>query len=217
MGRLPSIGTPVILRDSAENEYLSRLEGFDETTAIVASPTETYPGIVYDLGLELDVAWTHESGIHVVPSRLVASSMERAVRLWHLELVGESHTEQRRDYVRVPLTGSVTIEPVPTVDGGGLAGVQLAGAFIDLSEVALQAAVAVPDGWETIQPPVDVRCHFELGSNTYDLTGTIIIVRPGSSRKELRVVVRLDSSRAISDALRKEVFALQLARRKHRA
>lgn len=216
MTELPSIGDPVVLRDAADLHYSSRVEDLLDGVIVVARPADLRAAIVYDSGYELDLIWTLATGIHVLPTRLGATSVDGVVRLWHLEITGRTWTEQRRDYVRVPLTGSVRIDPdenVPETAPRLLSG-PLVGTFIDLSEVAAQVVVTLDPDVPPIRERTAVRCRFSLSAHDYDLRGSVIIVRPGAAIREQRLVVRFDISPTVGDALRKEVFALQLGMRR---
>lgn len=210
MIELPSIGTLVTLRDEAQLEYHSRVEDITDEAVVVARPADLRATLVYDPGLTLDLIWTLDSGIHVVPTELAGNSVDRNIRLWHLAVTGDGWTEQRRDYVRVPVSGRVVING----DDPDEQAEAITGTLVDLSEVAMLASVPVTVDTPEIRIGTPVRCQFRLGVNDFDLRGTIIITRGNSVQRESRVVVRFRESRSTADALRKEVFAIQLARRR---
>lgn len=213
MIEIPSIGDPVVLRDEAGLHYASRVEDIGDETIVVARPADLRAALVYDIGLALELIWTVDTGIHVLPTELAATSVDRNIRLWHLAITGDGWAEQRRDYVRVPASGRIVIAP----DGSGddTDGEEaIVGTLVDLSEVAVLVTVPVPPGDHTIRVGTAVRCRFALGVNEYDLRGTIIIVRATSTPRESRLVIRFLESRVTADALRKEIFAIQIARRR---
>lgn len=219
---LPEIGDPIALRDASGLLYTSRVEDLVGQSVTVARPVDLRAAVEYDLGLALDIVWTKESGIHVVPGRLSGTSVERNLRLWHLKITGEGWTEQRRDYVRVPLEGRLLITPI--TDGAGFvggdpgagdsAGGTVEGRFVDLSEVAAQCAVGVSGDDRRIAVGNAVRCAFALEGDEFDIDGKVGIVRPGSTARESRVVIVFDHSRATADALRKHLFKAQIALRR---
>lgn len=208
--------------------YASRIEGMDDNTITVATPADLRAAQTYDIGLEVDVVWAERSGIHAVPTQLAETSVQRNLRLWHLEITGSGWTEQRRDYVRVPLTGRVVLTPVlksANAEPGDLPNVTaqestdnvgdiIEAQFVDLSEVAAQVAVGLARDDRRIALGRAVQCAFTLNGANFEIRGKIAIVRPGTSPRESRAVVAFEHSRVESDALRKEVFRIQVAIRR---
>lgn len=226
---LPGIGDPIALRDPAGFYYASRVEGIDDDAITVARPADLKAGIVYDSGLALDLVWTQATGVHVLPTELAATSVERQVRLWHLDVVGDSYTEQRRDYVRVPVSGPIRVAVAPRLAGEaespsvedgaseGLPadGIAVDGTLVDVSEVATQCVlpVGLDDAFFTVGRRV--RCQFGLGSADFDVAGRIVIRRPSDGIRQSRAVVRFDDGSA-ADSIRREVFRIQVELRRER-
>lgn len=217
MSHVPRLGDPVALRDPAGVLYASRIEGVDDDGISVARPADLRAALSYDIGLELELVWTEASGVHVLPTQLAAASVDNHVRLWHLTVTGEGWSEQRRDYVRVPLSGRIVITAAP---GAGASGgtaeppEPIEASFLDLSEVAAQCGVGAARDDPRIAIGRAVTCQFAIEGDDFQIDGTIIIVRPGATARESHVVVRFAPSRAASDALRKHVFRIQVARRR---
>lgn len=223
VAEFPQIGDPVALRDDAGLIYASRVEDVGDDQITVARPADLRAALVYDVGLELDLVWTHPTGIHVVPTELADTSVERQIRLWHLAVTGAVRTEQRRDYVRVPLEGRIELDAGGDDgdDGDDDApsnpyGEPLVGQLVDLSEVATQCTVPTDRDDARIRIGRRLRCRLTVAGVEFSLTGEVIIVRPGDGIRDCRVVVRFLLSRAESDALRKQVFAVQIAARRSR-
>lgn len=220
MNRVPQIGDPVALRDAAGLLYASRIEGIDDDEIMVARPADLRAALEYDIGLELDLVWTEASGIHVLPTQLCGTAVDNHVRLWQLVITGDGWTEQRRDYVRVPLSGRIVITPVTANQqaspdaGPSAASEPIEATFVDISEVAAQCSVDTARDDPRISVGRAVKCRFAIGDDDFDIEGTIIIVRPGTTVRESRIVVRFARSRAASDALRKHVFRIQIASRR---
>lgn len=221
MSDLPTIGDPVVLRDVEGLVYASRIEGVDDRMIAVARPADLRAAIEYPEGMELELAWTLATGVHVLPVELTGTSVDRNIRLWHLAVTGDGWSEQRRDFVRVPTRGFVVLEPEVVATESGLGATaeplwRLEGQLVDLSEVATQCAIPAAVGDPHIATGTRVRCEFGVNGQSFDVRGTIAIVRGGTSSRDARVVVRFDAARATADALRKQVFAIQLAMRRDR-
>lgn len=211
MSPAPQIGEPIALRDAGGLVYASRVEGIDDDEIAVARPADLRAALVYDIGLELDVIWTESTGIHVLPTQLTGTAVDNHIRLWKLTMTGEAWTEQRRNYVRVPLSGRVVLTPTQLLEG---AGEPIEATFIDLSEVAMQCGVALPRDDPRIAVGQNVVCRFTIAGEDFDVNGTVTIVRPGASARGSRIVVQFGPSRSASDALRKHVFRIQIAIRR---
>lgn len=219
MGDRPSIGDPVVLRDAQGVEYASRVEDLDGDMIAVARPTDLRAALEYAEGLELELVWTLATGIHLLPVELAGTSTDHHIRLWHLAVTGDGWSAQRRDYVRVPAVGRIAIEPVEAEAGSGESadpGSRLEGQLVDLSEVATQCAIPVAMDDPRIAIGTAVHCEFGVNGQSFAVPGTVAIVRGGAGPRDTRVVVRFDASRATGDALRKQVFAIQLAKRRER-
>lgn len=208
MSSMPKVGDPIALRDAGGLIYASRVEGVDDDEITVARPADLRAALVYDVGLELEVVWTEATGIHVLPTELTGTAVDNHIRLWTLAVTGDPWTEQRRDYVRVPLSGRIVLTPVDEPAE------PIEATFVDLSEVAAQCSVGVPQDDPRLAPGRNVLCRFAIDGEQFDVAGSIIIVRPVAGARETHIVVRFAQSRAASDALRKHVFRIQIAIRR---
>lgn len=208
MTRAPRLGDPIELRDPRGRVYASRVEGLDDGRITAAEPLDLPAAGVQNHSVEWDVVWTEDTGIHCVPTRLDATSVDNHLRLWHLSVTGAGWSEQRRDYVRVPWSGRIVITPA------GDLGDPYAATFVDLSEVAAQCLVDLPRDDPRVAVGLAVSCAFAIADEDFVIDGGIIIVRPGRTSRQCRVVVKFAASRAQSDALRKNVFRIQLAGRR---
>jgi hypothetical protein len=211
MNRVPQIGDPIALRDTGGLVYASRVEGVDEGEIAVARPSDLRAAVVYDIGLALDLIWTEPTGIHVLPTELSSTAVDNHVRLWKLTVTGDAWTEQRRNYVRVPLSGRVVLTPTQPPDGTPE---PIEASFIDLSEVAMRCGVDLPRDDPRIAVGQEMVCRFTLAGEDFDVNGAVIIVRPGMSARGSSIVVQFEPSRAAADALRKQVFRIQIANRR---
>lgn len=223
MTSLPSIGAPVSLRDADGGAYPSRLEGYDDAVITVARPSGLLASVAYQDGMSFDLTWTMETGVYVLPVTLVGTSTDGLVRLWHLEANGDIWAQQRRDYVRVPLSGLIRMTPrpvdarptTPSAEGVDTCS-PFEGGLLDVSEVA--ARCVVPLGVDDPRATVGMRlqCRFTIGDDDFDIIGVVVIVRAGDSSNESRIVVRFEHSEAAASALRRHVFRIQLELRRER-
>lgn len=212
MTELPGIGDPVTLRDAGGLTYASRVEDINDDVVSVARPADLRAALEYDVGLELDLLWTLPSGIGVVPTELTGTAVDHHIRLWELTMTGDAHVEQRRDYVRVPLTARIQISAEPADEDDA----PLDAEFVDLSEIAAQCAVKVAIDDPRIEVGRTVRCRFALGGDDFSVAAEIAIVRPGATAHEARIVIRFAQSQSVADALRKQVFRIQVQIRRER-
>lgn len=201
--------------------YSSRVEDLDGQMIAVARPADLRAALEYPEGMELELVWTLATGVHVLPVELAGTSVNQHIRLWHLAITGDGWSEQRRDYVRVPAVGRVALEPEVAEAELGLGAAadpawRLDGQLVDLSEVATQCAIPAATDDPRIAVGTRVRCEFGVNGQSFDVRGLIAIVRGGAGVRDTRVVVRFDPARATADALRKQVFAIQLAMRRER-
>lgn len=238
---IPRIGQPVVLRAPDGLSYASRVEDVDDNAVTAARPTNLRATIEYVEGLEFELVWTLPSGIHVLPVELAGERTEKQIRLWDLTITGDGWTEQRRDYVRVAVAGRITLTPLTALDSGDLGSDNpdsdnldsdnldpgfhnsgsnyaqpepIAGELVDISEVATQCRVPVPADDDRISIGTRLQCEFILNGTEFRHYGDIVVARPATSARQAIVVVKFDISKQAEDALRKEVFAAQLANRR---
>lgn len=216
MIELPEIGAPLVLRDPDGGSYRSRLQDIDGDLLVVDLPADLPATEPFGEGAEFDVTWTMASGVHVMPVELAGSRTERLLRLWDLVIVGEPWTEQRREHVRVPVVGAVTIEvTTPPAEGEDLSE-PLTGQLIDISEAAAQFQLTAPADDARLAAGIAVSCRFTLRDEQFELAGVVYSSRPANQPGRTCAVVQFHHSGRQADALRKQVFAVQLEARRSR-
>lgn len=205
---LPRSGTGIMLRDMADAVYPSRIEAVDREVITVVKPMAVPAAFPYPLGSPFDVLWTDTAGQHVLPAELTTSRSEGTVRLWELKPVAQPWVEQRREYVRVPAFGRVTVvvadeepEGPPTV---------LHGYLVDVSEAAMQCSLwAEPDDPALVASrPLVV--DFAARGVALSRHGVIFGARRGGQDNEMTVVIKFHQTAAEATELRREVFATQV-------
>lgn len=203
-GRL-RIGTGVILRDLREEVFRSRVESWFGSVLTVVKPMGVPAAYPYPPGTAFDLLWTEASGLHVLPVELARSRAERRVRLWDLIVVGEPWIDQRREFVRVPAFGRLSLAVGET---------EFHGYLVDVSEAAMQCSV-----WAEADDPA-LRCgaaaaaEFTAHGAPFRRTGTVYGVRPAAESNETLVVIRFSQTDGEAKELRREVFAAQVDMRR---
>jgi c-di-GMP-binding flagellar brake protein YcgR len=203
----PNINDPVVLRDQANREYLSRVEDLGVDLLVVARPHDVPVDEEFGSGTELSVAWSDsEGGVMVLPTRILTGYAEGTLRLWSLVVTGPATTQQRRQFVRVPASGPVTLRPTE-----GNASEPVKGTLLDVSEAAVRCTVGAgsADGFLTGQSAVVVE--FRFGAAEFAIPGHVDFLRPTKHPAQYEeLVVLFDEPVADADALRKQVFAQQV-------
>lgn len=217
--KLPRVGTGIVLRDLTEAAYRSRIESWDRHMITVVKPVGVPAAFPYPPGTPFDVLWTAVEGQHVLPVELVTSRSEGAVLLWELRPVAEPWVEQRREFVRVPVFGRVTLhadlegEPDSESDSALDSAPEAAtrqGYLIDVSEAAIQSSIwAGPDD-PLLTAASRVVVDFTAHGTQFSRSGVIYGVRNGVEDNEMTVIVRFDQTNSEAKDLRRAVFAAQV-------
>ena len=235
---LPGIGQPVTLRDEGGADHLSRVEGVDDDRLQVVRPDDLHVDDLLDTGAELVVLWASASGLRALPTLLVDTSTTRLLRLWHLEVSGPGWAEQRRNFVRVPVSGQVIIEEelldaapvraamlsprfitddeadtlIAVPDAGADDAVDpaaLEGLLIDISEAALAAQVNADPADPRLSSGALVVTRFRLRGEEFVLPATIHSTHSLNRGREFRVVAVFRHGDGHADRIRQHVFAIQ--------
>lgn len=202
----PGINDPIMLRDSVDREYRSRVEGVEPGVLTVARPLDLPADHDLVPGADLLVTWSCARGIAVLPVRLAGAHTENALPLWSMAVTGTGWVEQRRRYVRVPASSRVTLLPGGEVPAGEAS----VGHLVDLSEGALRCTVdaAVADG---LANDDEVTAAFRFGEGDFAIAARIGFRRQGARpREQAELVVVFDEPVHEGDALRRQIFAQQV-------
>jgi len=221
---LPDVGDPVAIRDEQGRTYRSRVEDIDADIITVAQPVDLPVLEPFVEGDELLLTWTRAEGVAVLAAHLAATRTERTIRLWDLLPTGQSWTEQRREHVRVPAGGMVTVQVITDdtsgtsdQDGETIAPPQpLKAQLVDISEAALRCALTPGQDDEGLAEGVPVSTRFSVRGSEFEIPGVIYRRQEGERPEPTRLIVRFEHSERVADALRKEVFAVQLEMRRSR-
>jgi hypothetical protein len=215
MTGLPSINELVTLRDGAQREYRTRVEGVDSDQVTVTRPRDLPAEHNFVLGSDCQLTWSRPNGIEVVPVRLAETRREGVVGLWTLDVVGAGWREQRRAFVRAPVVGKVkmswqAIRPDETEATPLEANAQLS----DVSEAGLRCQLPARPLPGLEQGEGKVTVDFEVGDNPFRLSGSVLHIRPHAKLTAvLEVVVLFAHPGRQGDQLRKLVYAQQMRER----
>lgn len=221
MDDVPQIGSPVMVRDLAGEVYASRIEsrgpGAFTGVLTVAKPVGIPAARPHPVGAPLEVLYTGPFGVRVIPVELAATRVEGRVLLWDLSRVGASWVEQRREFVRVPTFGRMTIRPLDDVplDGVRLDDVprrepELQGYLVDLSEAAVQCAVWRAGGSLDLSQDTRVVTEFTVRGDLFTRAGSVHGLRSGPADVDTLAIIRFDQTDSEATALRRVVFATQV-------
>lgn len=228
MVELPEVGDPVAIRDEDGRTYRSRVEDIDADVITVAQPVDLPVLEPFVEGDELLLTWTRAEGVAVLAAHLAATRTERTIRLWDLLPTGQAWTEQRREHVRVPVGGAVTVQVVAETDrtdgedaakdsdGDPEPPQPLKGQLVDISEAALRCALTPGQGDEALVEGIAVITRFAVRDGEFEIPGVIYRRQEGERPEPTRLIIRFEHSERVADALRKQVFAVQLELRRSR-
>lgn len=207
---LPEVNQLVTVRDLAGKELPTRVEDITATTLVVPRPVDGESGI----GLRpegLTVMWPADRGVMSLPVALRDRRSDNNLDVWELSITGPATRQQRRAYVRVPVSAGVAltflaerpIDPAPDTD-------PVSGWLVDLSEAA--ACLSVPTArFGDLEPGAKVQAVFTVGDETYDLPARVsdsAPVREVEDRTEL--VIHFDIGEPDAARLRRMLFAQQV-------
>lgn len=213
---LPSTGTPVMLRGAADELYGSRIEGYDRDLITVVKPTGISAAHPPPPHAPFEVLWTAPDGLYALPVTLAGHRADQHVLLWNLRVAGMPWRQQRRAYVRVPTFGRITVTralgdgtPEPAIEPA-----QWHGHLIDISEAALQCSITVPDGAAELPDGTPLIAEFTFNGEAFCVVGMVYLQRRTGSGSEMLVVIRFETTEAQAQALRRQVFAIQVDMRR---
>lgn len=185
----------------------SRVDGSGDGELLLAAP-----GYVGDLdpvgpGTPITVRWAGPRGLNVLPGEIVA--VERVgARRWRVRPAGPPEVDQRRRYVRAPVTAQIAL--VPGVEGPGLL---VECELLDLSEGGVRARVGTHRG-RSPRPGAPVRVHLALDEGPAVLPATVLRVEPVPAGRDGSppahdFVVEFDQPVPVAAAIRRAVLRQQ--------
>lgn len=203
----PILNDPVVLRDQAEREYVSRVENLGVNLLVVARPHDLPAEESVDTGTDLEVVWADSDGVvRVLPTRFMGGQSDGTRELWSLFVTGPTTTAQRRRHVRVPAAGPVALRSASSDELD-----PVVGNLVDVSEGGVRCSVEVGAGDRFLTGSSAAIAEFRLGDVDFELPGRVEFLRASDRPAELeQLVVVLDEPVANLDALRAQILALQV-------
>jgi hypothetical protein len=167
------------------------------------------PGAPLLIGAELVVSWSSGADtVGKVHARIAAIRYQDDVLLWEFTLLGEPWSEQRRGWVRVQLSGPITVTQV-VQEGLTLPSAVEHGELLDISEVALRCELAAGAIWAS-RRYARIRLSFALHEHELELAGRVLTSRLPADRPSRReVVAQLEPAPRQADVLRRYLAARQ--------
>lgn len=207
---LPSLHTHLVLRDTEDRTYPSRVEAVDPATLTVARPFDLPIEGGPAAGATLELTWTSEGGAYSVPVQLLETVRDGLVALWVVAPQGETSRAQRRAHFRLTLDGEVTVTPADAPAGA------VTGHLVDVSEAALRFRVT-PTEAERFADGSGVLTVFDIRQDRFELEGSVLRSWPSTRANgddATDVVVELVLSESQARELRRALLAEQVQQRR---
>jgi hypothetical protein len=206
---LPQPDDGVVLQDVNHGEHRSSVYASAPQLLTVRRPAELTPGAPLLIGAELVVSWS--SGVDTVGkvhARIAATRYQDDVLLWDFALLGEPWSEQRRGWVRLQVSGPITVTQV-VQEGLTLPGAVEHGDLLDISEVALRCAIPAGAVWAS-RRYARIRLSFALDEQGLELAGWVLTSRiPPGTPGAREVVAQLEPAPRQAEVLRSYIAARQ--------
>lgn len=203
----PSLNDQVLLRDSAEREYQSRVEDIGDGLLVVARPRNLPADESFGAGTAISVVWADTAGdVTALPTQILSAYDDGTLPVWSLVVTGPAVQGQRRRYPRALADGEVVIrsaadETAATVTGD----------LIDFSEAAVHCVVEVGAADQFVIDRAGVIAEFHLDSADFAIPGHVELLRATKQPTEFEeLVVIFDQPVADVDALREQVSAREI-------
>jgi PilZ domain-containing protein len=202
---LPQPGVGVELRDEDGGEHRTVVQAVADGLLTVRRPAALPPGVPLLIGAGLLVSWSSgENAVAKVAARITAIRYDGDLLLWDLGLLGEPWQEQRRRWVRVALTGPITVTEVVDEARTLPPGVEH-GELLDISEVALRCVIPAGAIWAS-RRNARVSLSFALPDQQLELVGRVLTSRiPAGTPNRREVVAQFEPDPAQTEALRRYV------------
>jgi len=221
-------------QDGEEFDEITRVEDVRSERGgdvmVVAAPPFAGDLHVAIEGKSVTVAWATDRG-HCRQDFVITAVVRRLVPCWELVADGAVISEQRRRFVRVPVTGSVLLHQVPVADqepeqppsapvpdGEDGAELQLEGRLVDLSEGGACVRAAARS-W--VAAGREVRFELDVDGVPVVQLAAVLRVRPAPgpsaldrTRQEQDVVLEFVEPVPVADRVRRYVMRVQIENRR---
>ncbi|MGX7679052.1 PilZ domain-containing protein [Jatrophihabitans sp. DSM 45814] len=194
MRRRPETGAEVVLRDQSGGSHECRASELSDDRLALEMADGMGAGL--QCNDRILVTWPEAAGLVCLPVVLVEHDSERPSH-WVADIDGEAWLEQRRQFPRAPVSGTVGLRPV-----GSQAAAVATGFLLDLSEAGMRCTVE--DGYRSLgQPATDVDITLALEAGLFRLSGKVLYGRQAThDAHRLELVVIFDRPVPQVDQLR---------------
>jgi hypothetical protein len=209
MSDVPANGAQLVLRDQHGGSYRSEVLRSQPGFLVLRIPPDLPSGGAFQPGVRLLVTWPDDFSLLVLPVLIIEVGPDEADGALVAEIQGAPWREERRQYVRstVPATLEICYD-----DPNGELVVGAEAALVDLSEVALRAAVS-PRHHPLFQPQTPVLARLVLGADLFEISGYVLVGKHTARLDlSLEVVVLFHRPVARLEELRRHLGALVPAR-----
>lgn len=217
---LPAVDAPVVIVGDNNREHRSQVVAVGAGELTLRRPDDIVAGDPFLIGDEMLLTWPDGveggNGIRVVRARLTAIRRQDDARLWDVATLGDPRREQRRGFIRVAVSGAITLTQIIDDTMASLPPRASAGELLDVSEAGLRCAVDLGDVWVSRRNAA-VTASFSIGSDGFELTGRVVASKVSTlpGRREVAVVFDLPIPRV--EELRRQVMQLQPVDRRNPA
>jgi len=207
----PQVHCLVTLTDQLGRQYRSRIEDVGDGTLVLARPLDMLVEHEFGIGAPVLVSWSDPAGVVEVDTELLDSQLPGRLGCWLVGELGPYRIQQRRQFVRVPVSGLARVS-VLDAESGPRAAPRTA-KLITLSEAALRCALPGDQAGD-ISLGDQALVEFGLSGKEFQLIASVLKLEP--ARREqgvLELVLLFAADDSTADDLRRLVFAEQLRQR----
>jgi hypothetical protein len=146
------------------------------------------------------LSWPDDEGLVCLPVELAEEIESNTGDFWLVEVAGRPWREQRREYVRSSLKGTVEIGYLAKTDAGAVLELVAVGELIDVSEAGLRCAVSAEHEVLCV-PETPVALDLRLDDEWFSMSGKVLTGKP-NAREDARWEVVILFNRPVEAAAR---------------
>lgn len=167
MPGFPQRGTPIVLRSRSGASFAGKVVAV--SPGRLAFELDNDQDRAFMLEERIQVAWTDTDGAITVPAKVLDVPLYDD-RAWLVETVGDAWNEQRRQYFRAALSGSVALRRPDSFDIA-------VGELVDLSEAGLRCRIGARHS-SLAEPGTELVISVVLGEDEdFQLPGKVLYGR----------------------------------------
>jgi hypothetical protein len=189
---LPAVGAQVVIIDGYGRRHTGWAEDFTDRSLTISRLTDLADGDPLLIGDEMTLSWPDGSDAVIqAAARMAAMRRQDGARVWDIELLGEPRRLQRRQHVRAPVTGSVTLTQIPDAATAAAAVArQTTGNLVDVSEVGLRCSIGATQIWAS-RRNCRLRAVFAIDGEECVVAGRVLLGQVSAADASQRELVLL--------------------------